>query len=156
VYESEGHRETVTGDVRKMSTLANFLRLNEGIEIRRLPLNEYKTIPVDCDLLMIMAPEQPFLENELEVIKEYIERGGSLLVTIRPKVRTGLEKLLEEYSVKVGENIVLDPQLYMPPSMANLVVMNFNIHPVNRQMANVQFRLPMCCTIDPIQRRDNN
>jgi hypothetical protein len=154
-YESEGHREIVTADARKMSTLSNFLRLNEGIEIRRLPLNEYKTIPVDCDLLMIMAPEQPFLENELEVIKEYIERGGSLLVTMRPKVRTGLEKLLEEYSIKVGENIVLDPQQYVPPSMANLVVINFNIHPVNRQMANVQFVLPQCCTVDPVLRRDN-
>jgi len=156
VYESEGHRETVTADVRKMSTLSNFLRLNEGIEIRRLPLNEYKTIPVDADLLMIMAPEQPFLQNELDTIKEYIERGGSLLVTMRPKVRTGLETLLEEYSVKVGENIVLDSQQYVPPSKADLVVTNFNVHPVNRQMANVQFRLPQCCTIDPIQRKDNN
>ena len=156
VYESEGHRETVSADVRKMSTISNFLRLNEGVEIRRLPLNEYKTIPVDCDLLMIMAPEQPFLQNELDVIKEYIERGGSLLVTMRPKVRTGLEALLEEYSIKIGENIVLDPQQYVPPSMANLVVVNFNVHPVNRQMANVQFLLPQSCTVDPIQRRDNN
>ena len=156
VYESEGHRETVTADVRKMSTLANFLRLNEGIEIRRLPLNEYKTIPVDCDLLMIMAPEQPFLENELGLIREYIERGGSLLVTMRPKVRTGLEPLLEEYSIKVGDNVVLDPQQYAPPSMASLVVVNFNVHPVNRQMANVQFLLPQSCTVDPIQRRDNS
>ena len=156
VYESEGHREIVTADARRMSTLSNFLRLNEGVEIRRLPLNEYKTIPVDCDLLMIMAPEQPFLDNELEVIREYLERGGSLLVTMRPKVRTGLEKLLEEYSIKVGDNIVLDPQQYVPPSMADLVLINFNIHPVNRQMANVQFRMPQSCTVDPIQRRDNS
>jgi hypothetical protein len=156
VYESEGHRETLTADARKMGTLAGFLRLNEGIEIRRLILNDYKSIPVDSDLLMIMAPEQPFLENELETIKEYIERGGSLLVTMRPKVRTGLEKLLEEYSIKVGENIVLDPQQFVPPSQADLVIQDFNIHEVNRQMASVQFRLPQCCTIDPIERRDNN
>ncbi|MBI3855021.1 MAG: Gldg family protein [Planctomycetes bacterium] len=156
VYESEGHREIVTADVRKMSTLTNFLRLNEGVEFRRLPLNEYKSVPVDCDLLMIMAPEQPFLDDELDLIKAYIERGGSLLVTIRPKVQTGLERLLKEYSVMVGENIVLDPQQYTPPSRANLVVIDFNVHPVNRQMANVQFLLPQCCTIDPINRKDNN
>jgi hypothetical protein len=155
-YESEGHHETVTADVRKLGTIANFLRLNEGIEFRRLPLAEYKTIPVDCDLLVIMAPEQPFLEHELEVIKEYMERGGSVLVTIRPKVRTGLEKLLEEYNVKVGDNIVMDPQQYNPPSRANLVVVDFNLHPVNRAMANVQFLMPQCCTIDPMPRRDTN
>jgi hypothetical protein len=156
VYESEGHRELVTGDVRKMGTLANFLRLNEGIEFRRLPLAEYKTVPVDADMLMIMAPEQPFLEHELEVLKDYLERGGSLLVTISPKVRTGLEKLLEEYNVKVGDNIVLDPQRYNPPSQANLVVVDFNVHPVNRNMSNVQFHMYKCCTIDPMPRRDNN
>ena len=40
--------------------------------------------------------------------------------------------------------------------MASLVVVNFNVHPVNRQMANVQFLLPQSCTVDPIQRRDNS
>lgn len=156
VYESEGHHEILTADVRRLGTLANFLKLNEGIEVRRLPLNEYKTIPVDCDLLMILAPEQPFLENELEVIRDYLERGGSLLVAVVPKVRTGLEQLLLEYSVKVGENVVLDPQQYAPPSQSNLVVVDFNLHPVNRNMANVQFLLPKCCTIDPVDRKDNN
>ena len=156
VYESEGHREIVTGNVREMGTLSNFLRLNEGIEFRRLPLAEYKVIPVDCDLLMILAPDQPFLEHELEVIKEYLERGGSLLVAMRPKVRTGLEKFLEDYNVKVGENIVLDPQLFNPPRKSDLYVVDFNIHPINRNMANVHFMLPQCCTIDPMPRRDNS
>jgi hypothetical protein len=156
VYESEGHRETLTADVRRMGTLANFLHVNEGIEFRRLPLSDYKTVPIDCDLLMIMAPEQPFIEHELEVLKEYVERGGSLLVAVRPKVRTGLETFLEEYSVKVGENIVCDPERCKPPNITDLQVVDFNVHPVNRNMVNVQFLMPQSCTIDPIQRKDNN
>jgi hypothetical protein len=156
VYESEGHGEIVTADVRQMSSLANFLRLNDGVEFRRLPLAEYKTVPVDCDLLMIMAPEQPFLEHELDVLREYVERGGSLLITVRPKVRTGIEKFLEEYSVKVGENIVIDPQQYNPPRQTDLIVVDFNAHPVNRNMVNVQFLMPTCCTIDPMPRRDKD
>ncbi|HUR38351.1 MAG TPA: hypothetical protein VM222_02605, partial [Planctomycetota bacterium] len=66
IYESESHRETLTADVRQMSMLANFLKINEGVEFRRLPLSDYKVIPIDCDLLMIMAPEQRFLVNEIE------------------------------------------------------------------------------------------
>jgi hypothetical protein len=156
VYESEGHRETLTADTRRMSTLANFLKLNEGVEFRRLPINEYKTIPIDCDLLMIMAPEQPFLEHELEAIKEYLERGGSLLVAIRARVRTGLEKLLEEYSIKVGDNVVCDPQQAKPPFITDLWLADFNVHAVNRNMANVMFQMPQSCTVDPIPRKDNN
>jgi hypothetical protein len=56
VYESESHRETMTADVRQLSMLTNFLKINEGVEFRRLPLSDYQVIPVDCDLLMIMAP----------------------------------------------------------------------------------------------------
>lgn len=156
IYESQGHRETVTADVRRMSSLVNFLKLNEGVEFRPLALADYKTVPVDCDVLMILAPEQPFLDHELEVLKEYIERGGSLLVAMRPKVRTGLESLLEEYSVKIGDNVVLDPQLYKPPYKSDLLLVDFNVHPVNRNMANVQFVMSESCTVDPIPRKDNN
>jgi hypothetical protein len=156
IYESEGHREAITADVRRMSTLANFLKLNDGVEFRRLPLADYKTVPIDCDLLMIMAPEQPFTDHELEVLKEYVERGGSLLVGILPKKRTGLERFLEEYHIKVGDNIVIDPQQYNPPSQANLLVVDFNVHPVNRNMTNVQFLMPQSCTVDPVPKKDRN
>jgi hypothetical protein len=157
VYESDSHRETLTADVRQMSMLANFLKINEGVEFRRLPLSDYKVIPVDCDLLMIMAPEQPFEEHELETIRDYLERGGSLLVAIRPKVKTGLERLLEDYGVKVGQNVVCDPQQYVPPYITNLRLVDFNgAHTVNRGMANVFFVMPQSCTIDPISKRDAN
>ncbi|MBV8882169.1 MAG: Gldg family protein [Planctomycetaceae bacterium] len=157
VYESESHRETLTADVRQMSMIANFLKINEGVEFRRLPLSDYKVIPVDCDLLMIMAPEQPFQDHELDTIRDYLERGGSLLVTMRPKVKTGLERLLEDYGVKVGANIVCDPQQYAPPYVTNLRLVDFNgAHTVNRGMANVPFLMPQTCTVDPIAKKDNN
>jgi len=157
VYESENHKETLTADVRQMSMLANFLKINEGIEFRRLPLASYKVIPVDCDLLMIMAPEQPFEPDELDTIRDYLERGGSLLVTIRPKVKTNLEGLLEDYGVRVGSNIVCDKQQYAPPYITNLRIADFNgAHTVNRGMANMQFLLPSTCTVDPVSKRDAN
>jgi len=154
VYESESHHETLTADVRQMSMLANFLKINEGVEFRRLPLSDYKVIPVDCDLLMILAPEQPFLENEIDTLRDYLERGGALLVALRAKVKTGLEPLLEEYGVKVGENVVCDPVQYVPPYFTNLRIVDFNgAHPVNRGMANVPFLIPQSCTVDPISKR---
>jgi hypothetical protein len=157
VYESESHRETLTGDVRQMSMLANFLKINEGVEFRRLPLSDYKVIPVDCDLLMIMAPEQPFQEHELDTLRDYLERGGSLLVTIRPKVKTGLETLLEDYGVKIGQNIVCDPEQFVPPYITNLRIVDFNgASVVNRGMANTPFVLPQTCTVDPVSKKDNN
>ncbi|HUR39374.1 MAG TPA: hypothetical protein VM222_07765, partial [Planctomycetota bacterium] len=68
--------------------------------------------------------------------------------------KTGLEPLLEEYGVKVGENIVCDPVQYAPPYYTNLRLVDFNgAHTVNRGMVNVPFLLPQTCTVDPIQKR---
>lgn len=155
VYESDSHHETLTADVTKMSLLTNFLKINEGVEFRRLPLSDYKVIPVDCDLLMIMAPELPFSEAELETLKDYLERGGSLLVAVLPKVKTGLEYLLEDYGVKIGQNIVCDPQQYYGSNITNLRIVDFNgAHTVNRGMINVFFELPKSCTVEAIAKKD--
>jgi hypothetical protein len=154
VCESEGHQEYVTGDKSTFGALHRTLTVNEGIEFVRIPLNECKTVPVACELLMIMGPAQPFNAHEIEVIRDYIERGGSLLVAVRPKVRTGIEKLLEEYSVVVGDNVVHDPQQFVGAKMSNLIIRDFNIHDINRSMVNLQFALPDCCTVDPVARKD--
>jgi hypothetical protein len=156
VYESEGHQELVTGDKSTMGLLHRYLTQNEGIEFRRLPLSEFQIVPPDCELLVIMGPAQSFSAHELDVVRDYLERGGSLLVAVRPKVRTGLEKLLEDYSVVVGENVVHDPQQFYGARMSNLIVKDFNIHDVNRSMVNLQFDLPDCATIDPVARKDPN
>src|SRR5436190_9609151 len=156
VYESEGHRETLTADPKAMGLIANFLKINEGVEFRRLPLADYKIIPIDCELLMIMAPEQPFQEAELDTIRDFIERGGSLLVTIRPKVKTGLERLLEDYGVKVESNIVCDPVQFIPPYITNLRLIDFNNHPVNRGMSNIGFEFPSSCEVEAIPKKDRD
>ena len=156
VYESEAHQEYVTGDKSTLGVLHRTLTVDEGIEFHRIPLNDFKSVPVDCELLMIMGPALPFTPHEIEVIRDYIERGGSLLVAVRPKVRTGIEKLLEEYSVVIGDNIVLDPQQYTGAKMSNLRVRDFNIHDVNRSMVNLEFLMPNCATVDPVERKDPN
>jgi hypothetical protein len=154
VYESEGHQEYVTGDKSTLGILQTHLTIDEGIEFTRISLNEYKTVPVDCELLMIMGPAQPFNPHEIEVIRDYLERGGSLLVAVRPKVRSGIEKLLEEYSIQVGDNVVHDPQQFTGAKMSNIYVKDFNLHDINRSMVNLTFIIPDCCTVDPIPRKD--
>lgn len=154
VYESEGHQEFLSIDKSQMNTLKYFLTTNEGIELKRIGLIDFKSVPDDCELLMILGPAQPFQPHEIDVIRDYLERGGSVLVAVRPKVKTGLEKLLEEYSVVVGDNLVFDPVQYLQPSQTRLVVRDFNLHDVNRNMVNLQFLLPECCTVDPLPKKD--
>lgn len=154
VYESAGHQEFMTADKLHMGGFRHHLTENEGIDFRPISLIEYKGVPTDCELLVIMGPIDPFQPHEIEVIRDYLERGGNVLVAVRPKKRTGLEKLLEEYSVVVGDNLVYDSAQYIPPRMTNLLVKDFNLHEVNRSMVNLPFIMPESCTIDPVSRKD--
>jgi hypothetical protein len=159
VYQTEGHQEYLTDDPRALGVLAQYLTRNEGIELRRIRLIEYKSVPVECDVLMIMGPGQPFSEHEIGLLRDYLERGGSLLVALRPRVRSGLEEFLEEYGVKVADAIVHDGTEYFPPRRTDLAVRQFNVHEINRSlvtMANVTFRLPDCAPVDPVDKRDPN
>lgn len=154
VYESEGHQEFLTADKSQMAVLRYYLTTQEGIDLRRIALIDFQGVPADCELLIILGPAQPFQPHEIDILRDYLERGGKVLVAVRPRVRTGIEKLLEEYSVLVGDNIVMDAQQFKPPSQSGLIVRDFNVHDVNRNMVNLGYYLPDCCTVDPLIRKD--
>jgi hypothetical protein len=154
VYETEGHQEIVTADVRQLGVLANFMKVNEGIEFRRLPLADYSTVPVDADAVMILGPSQPFLAQERELIREYLERGGRLLYAGRPRVKSGLEELLESYGARIGENLVCDRRGSQPGSITSLIIRDFNVHEINRSLVNASVVVPECSTVDPVEKKD--
>lgn len=151
-YEVEGHSEVLTADVRSLGQIGGFLTRNEGVELRRLKTAGARIVPGDCDVLIIMGPSQPFVESELQVLRDYLARGGRMLVALRARVKTGLEEFLEEYGVRVGDNIVHELRDFFPNSRRNLVVRDFSVHAVNRGMVNVNFPIPHCCSLTPVNK----
>lgn len=154
VYEIGGHQETLTIEGRTMSALKQFLESNESMEFRPLRLTEMKSIPGDAELVMLLGPQQPLVAQELEVLREYLGRGGSLFVALRPQQETNLETFLEEHGARPGKNLVLDETLVGRPS--TLVIHQFNAHPINRGMGNTQIIFPDSCTVDPVDKKDPN
>jgi hypothetical protein len=155
VFQTEGHQEIVTEDRRALGYLTQYLSKNEGVEIQRLSTSDVKAIPTHGDAVMILGPAQPFTEYEVALLREYLERGGSLLVALRPKVRTGLEPLLAEYGIKPGEGIVHDGVEYAPPYKTALLVRDFNVHEINRSriaMANVSLLVPDAMPLLPVEK----
>lgn len=152
VYESEGHQEILTEDKQRLSTLQHFMTQNEGAEIRRFNASLTQSVPEDGDLLLVIGPAQPFNTSELEVLRGYLERGGSLFVALRPRVKSGLEPLLEEYGVKVGNNVVLDPQDSAPNKYSVLVLRRFHLHDINRGMVNTRIIFPESCSLAPVEK----
>lgn len=93
-----------------------------GKEHRITPTDlETGSVPDDADLLMLVAPES-MSEKQVFATDQFLMRGGTVVVATAPfaigldrdltvtKKTTGLEEWLKFNGVKIGEEMVLDPQ----------------------------------------------
>lgn len=78
VYFTTGHDEY--GLESDLGVLATYLG-NESYEPVSVNLLTVGTVPEDCNLLVIMAPVKDFLESEVNVILDYINKGGNMIIT---------------------------------------------------------------------------
>ncbi|MEJ2746222.1 MAG: GldG family protein, partial [bacterium] len=111
VYMASGHGERDDDDAEQAGLqLCKTLLERENLKVENLALYEKKTVPPDCDLLMIIGPREPYMDEEKKALGEYLANGGRLFVALDPQVNSGLEAFLKEWDVGVGDNIVVDPE----------------------------------------------
>jgi hypothetical protein len=95
---------------------AKFAEVLTNHNVVSLPIKLHGTnvIPADCNLLVIPGPYSALPADELAKINEYLNQGGRAFIlfnynTVYPKaINTGLEKMLENWNVRVGMNIIAD------------------------------------------------
>ena len=71
-------------------------------------------IPNDAAMVMIIAPQTPFLDAELNSIRDYLDRGGSLLVALEPGSDFRLEELRDYVGVDYDPAMTVDDELFFP------------------------------------------
>lgn len=104
----------------------------ENMETDTLSLLTVDAIPEDADCLVIYAPTSDISTEERDMLADYTQNGGKLLVMAGPSEDdplTNLYTLLEEYGVKTVEGIVVEqdrehyaigyPYLVMPEMFSN-------------------------------------
>lgn len=115
VYFVEGHEEfgisMEEGMQAELGVLSTYLK-NEALEIASINLTTTASVPEDCDVLAIMSPSTDFLENEVQAVMDYINKGGNLFLT-KDVVTQGsgtpnLQKILDLYGVKVENGYILE------------------------------------------------
>lgn len=79
-----------------------------SFEVDKLYLQREGVVPADTDLLVIASPLEPLLEMEIDAVRNYLENGGNLLVTLRPFIDGNLSELLAEFGVIAQNNMVID------------------------------------------------
>ncbi len=110
VYFVQGHGERSPHDFdrrRGYSSLASRLR-DENLDVELLNLGETRAVPNPCALMVIAGPSRKFAPFETALIRDYLDRKGRLLLLLDSRVETGLEPLLQDWGIQLGDDVVVD------------------------------------------------
>ncbi len=106
IYFVQGHGELTPDESGGIYYLASYMK-NESYTVNTINLLT-EDIPEDCDILAIISPGQDFMEQEVTKVKEFINKGKNLFVTIDRISLTednssfpNVQAILDEYGVSV-------------------------------------------------------
>ncbi len=114
VYFTQGHGEKDTAGTDRVGYSAISQGLtsdNYGVE--RLVLVQQKTVPADATVVVIAGPRTDFLQPEIDALKEYVAKGGKVLVLMDPPEKGEtpqplLAAFLHDWGIDATNTVVLD------------------------------------------------
>ena len=142
----KGHDTPGAGDVlvAEPEQLDRFqLALNEiGFDMRGIVPAATKTIPSDCAVVAEIGPRTAFTPGEADLLVEYLERGGRLLLLIDPlfPIDPDFEgHLLGAVGLSTESAIVIDPLNHFRTDQDKVAVPYYPPHPITKRLALTVF-----------------
>ncbi len=108
--------------------------LNETYRVLSLLLAAVAEVPEDASVVIIAGPTRLFLPEERAALHRYVERGGSLLVLIDPRARTDLYDDLREWGIRMGDDVVVDPELALVGRATSPFAGQYADHAITREL----------------------
>jgi len=132
--QGHGERNPYSESNHDFSVFASRLAGN-GFTIENLALTQTNSIPQNTDVLVIASPQVALLPGEVELIQEYIERGGSLLwLADTGQTIDSMELISDQLTIEFLPGVIVDPnaQLLGLNRIDFALVANYPRHPVTQ------------------------
>ena len=158
IYVTTGKGElTLDPGEQSMSFMKKRLE-EDNFELRPINIASEKRIPDDCEILMILGPKRAFTQIELDLIADYLRGHGKLLVGLDPVLDrdaepTGLEKVLEDWGVRVRSDVVafnVEQTLFGLRGSLD-VYAEHPRHEITERMQSLSTRFVVSSMMEPIQ-----
>lgn len=165
IYFVTGHGERYFEDYDRsgISGIANALK-RDNCRVAPLDILTVKKIPEDCDVLVIAGPTKAYLTEELNIIRNYLENKGKLLLMLEPAINpntpTGFKTFLAEYGIVARDDIVVYNKVNMPlfgiQTVAEIYVGKdeYAEHKITNDLKNYNTILFGACSVDSAPAND--
>lgn len=106
VYQLEGHQETALSRYKIGELLGR-----ENITLKTLNFIKDPTVPADAKTIIIYGIQRDVSPGEAELLKQYLDRGGDLIVVkgITAEQTPNLDKVLSSYGIRFDYGLVGEP-----------------------------------------------
>lgn len=134
--QGHGERNPYSDANHDFSELATRLA-SKGYTIENLNLTEVSSIPQNTDVLVIASPQIALLPGEVDLLKNYIERGGNLLWFADPgTIISPIDRLADALAIEFLPGIIVDPnsQLLGLNRVDFALVAEYPRHPITQNV----------------------
>ena len=134
-YLTQGHGEKDFNNPQSdgFTTFKDMLE-KENYTLKTANLLTSGKIPEDAAVLAILGPTRPFQPSEEALIKDYLNKGGKVVLCVDPMIKTGLDSLLNDWSIKLNNDIAVDQTNYAFPDV-RVVVPEYRYHTITEKLS---------------------
>jgi len=156
VYFLVGHGERKVTDFDQISgySAIGTVILNDNLEVKELMLTRENQIPEDAAALIIAGPSKVMSAVELEMVEDYLNRSGRVMILLDALKETGLETMLRRWGVALRNDFVLDPENTLKGS--DVYIRTYYEHPITLRMSGAGARFHLPRSVEPLVMDNQN
>ncbi|MBA5870211.1 MAG: hypothetical protein GDA68_09465 [Nitrospira sp. CR2.1] len=135
----EGHGERSLEDKdRGGMTLTKEVLQKQGYDVGTVTLLQEPAVPENTDVLIVAGPRRAITREEQERIRDYVAKGGHLLLLIDPDTQSEINDFLGSWGLEFGRGVVVDLQDRLAEGeLTTLLVRTFTDHEITHELPAV-------------------
>jgi ABC-type uncharacterized transport system involved in gliding motility auxiliary subunit len=128
-----GHGENAIDDKdeKGYSGIVETLK-NEGFDVDKIVLAT-TPIPKEAVVVIVSGPQKAFLPPEVKELRDYLSRGGHLMLMIEPETNPQLGDILSDWGIELGNDLIVDPMSKLFGAGATIpVISQYGSHEITK------------------------
>ena len=140
LYFTAGHgeRSLESFDQQSFSQLKTAVE-RDNFTTETLNLTSTRTVPDDAAAVIVAGPTNPFLPEEKDSLRAYLDGGGKLLLLLDPGTKADFNDLLQKWGVAFTGNVVIEPSQNFLSDPRVPVVLRYGSHESTRDLRLATF-----------------
>lgn len=134
----EGHSERNLEDKERNGlSIAKEALIKQGYDVDVISLLLETAVPDGTSVLVLAGPRRIVTQEEQDLIRDYVDKGGHLLVLADPDQKTGLDPLLAHWGLGLGPGVLVDLQDRLAAGdLTSLLVRTFTEHEITQDLTS--------------------